>query len=126
MFVGNSMYAVARALTKLSIVASYVHIFSPYGKMQYVMYGTAAVTVVLSITSIPVTIFQCRPVSAAWDFTIQGATCYPFVDFLYASTAINIVTDLILCTVPIPFFWRLHLPMKQKVLVSILFFLGGL
>ncbi len=43
-----------------------------------------------------------------------------------SSTAINVTTDLILCIVPIPLFWRLQLPKRQKIMISGLFFLGGL
>ncbi len=126
MFVGNVFYALAIAFTKLSIIASYMHIFSPTGTMRYILYATGAVTVGLLVASIPATVFQCHPVSAAWDFSLPHDGCYTFVNFLYAATAINVVTDLILCTVPIPYFWRLQLPAKERVLVSMLFFVGGL
>jgi len=32
---------------------------------------------------------------------------------------------LILCVVPIPYFWKLQLPVRQKMMASCLFFLGG-
>lgn len=70
-----------------------------------------------------VTIFQCRPVAAAWDFTIPGRKCIDYVDYLYASSAINVATDLILCVLPWPYLWRLHMPMKQRVILCLLF--GG-
>lgn len=126
MLVGNVFYALAIAFTKLSIVASYLHIFSPSGVMCWLMWATAAVTAGLLVASVPATVFQCRPVAAAWDFSLPRDGCYTFVNFLYASTAINTATDLVLCIAPLPYFWRLQLPVRQKVLVSVLFFLGGL
>ena len=126
MFVGNVFYALAIAFTKLSIISSYLHIFSPRGAIRWVLYGTGGVTVGLLVASVPATIFQCRPVAAAWDFSLPQDNCYAFVNFLYASTAINISTDLILCTAPIPLLWELRLPARQKLLISFLFVLGGL
>jgi hypothetical protein len=127
MFIANIFYACAITFTKLSIIVSYVRIF-PYRKLRIAMYITAAVTIGLFIASVPATIFQCKPVSAAWDFTMDknDFKCYTFVDFLYASTAINVTTDLVLCTAPLPYFWKLQLPKKQKIIVSSLFFIGGL
>lgn len=126
MFVANIFYALAICFTKLSIVSSYIYIFDPHGPLKILMYATGAVTTGLGIASLPATIFECLPVYAAWDFTYVDAKCYTFVDFLYASTAISVATDLILCVIPIPLFWRLQLPLRQKLLISALFFLGGL
>ncbi|KAI7787272.1 hypothetical protein LA080_000610 [Diaporthe eres] len=125
MFVGNSLSACAVAFTKLSIISSYLRVF-PHQSLRITMFITMAITIGLMLASIPVTVFQCEPVRAAWDFTITNGRCYDFVDFLYASTAINTATDLILCTVPIRFLWSLKIPKKQRIVVSFLFFVGGL
>lgn len=126
MFVANILYAAAIAFTKLSIIASYLHIFAPRGLLKTTLYATACVTVGLGVASVPATIFECIPVAGAWSLSDGNAHCYTFVNFLYASTAINVTTDLILCIVPIPLFWRLQLPQRQKIMISVLFFLGGL
>lgn len=125
MYVGNVFYAAAIATTKVSIVASYLRIF-PDKTFRLVMYITAGVVICHGVAAIPAMIFQCSPISAAWDFTIQGARCYTLVNYLYASTGINIVTDLVLCIYPVPYFWKLNLPRKQKLILSALFFVGGL
>lgn len=127
MFIANVLYVCAITSTKLSIIVSYLRIF-PYNTLHIAMYITAAVTVGLFLASVPATIFQCTPVSAAWDLGIDNpdAKCFAFVNFLYASTAINVTTDLVLCTAPLPYFWKLQLPRKQKITVSFLFFIGGL
>ncbi|CAK7230735.1 hypothetical protein SEUCBS140593_007688 [Sporothrix eucalyptigena] len=125
MFVANIFYAAAIAFTKLSIIASYLHIFAPRGLLKTMLYATACVTIGLGVASVPATIFECIPVAGAWTLTDNNAHCYTFVNFLYASTAINVTTDLILCIAPIPLFWRLQLPQRQKIMISVLFFLGG-
>ncbi|KAL1902484.1 hypothetical protein Sste5346_001465 [Sporothrix stenoceras] len=124
MFVANIFYAAAIAFTKLSIIASYLHIFAPRGLLKTTLYVTGGVTIGLGLASVPATIFECIPVAGAWSLS-DDAHCYTFVNFLYASTAINVTTDLILCIVPIPLFWRLQLPQRQKIMISVLFFLGG-
>ncbi|CAK7270764.1 hypothetical protein SEPCBS119000_004253 [Sporothrix epigloea] len=125
MFVANIFYAAAIAFTKLSILASYLQIFAPRGLLKFMLYATGCVTIGLGVASVPATIFECIPVVGAWTLMGNEARCYTFVDFLYASTAINVTTDLILCIAPIPLFWRLQLPQRQKIMISVLFFLGG-
>jgi hypothetical protein len=125
MFVGNIAYACAIAFTKFSIIASYMRIF-PHRNLHHMMLVCGAVVLGLFIAAIPATILQCRPIEAAWDFSIQGAQCYPFVNFIYASTAISVTTDLFLCIAPLPYFWKLQLPTRQRILVSCLFAIGGL
>lgn len=69
MFVGNSLSACAVAFTKLSIISSYLRVF-PHQSLRVTMFITMAITIGLMLASIPVTVFQCDPVRAAWDFTI--------------------------------------------------------
>jgi hypothetical protein len=56
-----------------------------------------------------VTIFQCRPVSGAWNFS-----------YLYASSAVNVATDILLCVLPLPHLWRLNMPLKQRLILCVL------
>jgi hypothetical protein len=68
---------------------------------------TLFITFGLWICGIFVPIFQCQPVNGAWAFTARGA-CINYVGYLYASSAINVFTDVLLCTLPIPHLWRLR------------------
>lgn len=71
MFVGNSLSACAVAFTKLSIISSYLRVF-PHQSLRVTMFITMTITIGLMLASIPVTVFQCEPVRAAWDFTITN------------------------------------------------------
>ncbi|KAF2245009.1 hypothetical protein BU26DRAFT_409406, partial [Trematosphaeria pertusa] len=122
LYICQVLYACAIASTKIAIIASYLR-FIQDKSFRLAMYGTSVVIVGLWFTGVFVTIFQCRPVAAAWDFTIPGRKCIDYVDYLYASSAINVATDLILCVLPWPYLWRLHMPMKQRVILCLLF--GG-
>jgi hypothetical protein len=75
------------------------------------------------LIGIIVTIFQCRPVHAAWDFTASDRKCIDFIDYLYASSVISVTTDIMLCILPWPYLWKLRMPVKQKVILCLL--LGG-
>ncbi|KAH7551433.1 hypothetical protein BM1_09749 [Bipolaris maydis] len=69
-----------------------------------------------------VTFFQCIPYYGAWEFTIERK-CIDYVAYLYASSAVNVITDIALCVLPLPYFWRLDMSRKQRIILCML--LGG-
>ena len=99
------LYALAIALTKIAIISSYLR-FIQTKRFRIIMYGTLFVTLGLLVCGIFVSIFQCDPVSGAWDFVAKGS-CINYVDYLYASSAVNVFTDIVLCVLPIPHLWKL-------------------
>jgi hypothetical protein len=116
------MYATALMLVKISIVTSYLRVF-PTTLFRRIMYALSACIVAVWICSILVTIFQCKPVRSAWDFTL-ARDCLDIVSFFYFTTAFSIFTDFLLCILPLPVFFRLKLPARQKIIVSMLFGIG--
>ncbi|KAJ9609042.1 hypothetical protein H2200_006813 [Cladophialophora chaetospira] len=116
------MYATALMLVKISIVTSYLRVF-PTTLFRRVMYILSAFIIGVWICSIMVTIFQCKPVRSAWDFTL-ARDCVDIVAFFYFTTAFSIFTDFLLCILPLPVFFRLKLPRRQKYIVSLLFAIG--
>ncbi|KAL2440776.1 hypothetical protein ABEF95_005959 [Exophiala dermatitidis] len=116
------MYVTALMLVKISIVVSYLRVF-PTTAFRRTMYALSVGIICVWICSILVTIFQCHPVQGAWDFTL-ARDCLPIVKFYYFTTAFSIFTDFLLCTLPLPVFWRLRLPRRQKYIVSMLFAVG--
>ncbi|KAG7054313.1 daunorubicin C-13 ketoreductase [Colletotrichum scovillei] len=93
---------------------------------RWIMYGAAFVTGGFCLASVFAVIFQCKPITAAWDSSTGSATCYPFIDFLHASAALNIAIDMLLCTVPLPYIWNMKMTTGRKVLLTILFAISGL
>ena len=88
------------------------------------MYGTAAIVFALWIYPVFVTIFQCDPLEGAWNFELQRRKCLAIEKFFYFQSAVNIMTDLILCTSPLPLFWSLNLALNERVMLCILFGFG--
>lgn len=55
----------------------------------------------------------------AWNFTIQRK-CIDYISYLYASSAVNVLTDIALCVLPLPYFWKLDLTRKQRAILCML------
>lgn len=99
-------YSTAITFTKFSIMATYIRIF-PLRLLRKVVYGTGIVVLCFWIASVFAITFTCVPVQAAWNYSINGR-CFPIVNFFYASSAFNIVTDVLLCALPIQPLWALN------------------
>lgn len=119
------LYATAVTLTKISIIASYIRVF-PTRTFHRFMYITAGVIVGFWVCSVLVTVFQCSPVRAAWDFTLKNKKCIPILHFFYAAQSVNIATDLILCIAPLPLCWKLRIGVNERIILCLLFAVGFL
>ncbi|EAT89851.1 hypothetical protein SNOG_03120 [Parastagonospora nodorum SN15] len=73
---------------------------------RLIMYMTLFIVVGLWICGIFVSLFQCDPVDQAWKID-PNRKCINYVNYLYASSAVNVFTDVVLCILPIPYLWKL-------------------
>ena len=95
-------------------------------------------------------VFQCLPVNAAWSFTLRESPttkCYSVNTFraiglfngcksspetllglfrLLTISAINIFTDFVFATLPIPVIWPLQINMRTKISLLCILSLGYL
>lgn len=73
-------------------------------------------TTLLGTSCLPVSILV--PSTAGW--------CLDTLPVWYISSAISIATDVIIFCIPLPSVWKLQLPIKQKIMVILIFCLGFL
>ncbi|KAL1638365.1 hypothetical protein SLS56_000173 [Neofusicoccum ribis] len=71
-----------------------------------------------------VCIFQCTPVSAAYDLAITTKKCIDINAFYLANAAVNISTDLLTYTLPIKTVLHLQVPKNQKIGLGVMLSLG--
>jgi hypothetical protein len=119
------MYITGLTLAKCSIMACYLRIF-PGETFRKSIYITGFVIFAIWICGVLITIFQCSPVHAAWDFTLTHKKCVDIIRFYFVTAGLTIATDLLLCTLPLPKFWSLNLPLKERIIVCVLFGFGFL
>ena len=117
------LYSLAVAFPKLSVLALYLRIFTekPY------RISTWELAAIISATAIAVsltTVFQCSPVSYAWDKSIPDGICIDVNLFFVYCSIPNIITDVAILLLPIPMILKLHNNPSQKVGLSLVFLLG--
>lgn len=66
---------------------------------------------------------MCSPVSYFWDRSISGH-CLSRLGVWFSNSALNIITDIVICVMPFPVLNKLHLPRKQKYALMAVFGLG--
>lgn len=118
-------YVIAVAFPKLSILAMYLRIFTaPF--YRTVIYSVIYILVISSTILFMLMLFQCTPVNYFWDKTILGGKCHFDIEklFLYASLP-NIITDVIMLALPMPFIFRLNMTRKVKVGLGITLLTGS-
>jgi hypothetical protein len=66
---------------------------------------------------------NCTPLSHLWH-PVPGGWCRQLTTEEYTSVAFNLVIDLGIVILPMPVLWRLQMPLRNKIFVSVMFGIG--
>lgn len=120
------LYNPALMATKTSICLFYLTLSK---NQQIFKWSTIATLIVVNVAGIALTflnIFQCRPVSAAFeDPTPSAARCIDIVTLYLSSAPVNIITDLALLFLPMPILTAIRLPRNEKMILIVTFSFGA-
>jgi hypothetical protein len=109
---------------KVSILLFYVRIFS-IRTFRIFAYIVGAIVLGHGIGVLFAAIFQCSPIAHTWDPEI-GGTCFNQQSFYRWVSPPNILTDVLILVMPLPYVWRLHTSLGHKLALTGVFFLGSL
>ncbi|KAF5679397.1 integral membrane protein [Fusarium heterosporum] len=115
-------FNVAMCFVKIAILFQYRRVFTIPIIKTVTFYGLAfmvAWTVAIALLNTLV----CVPVARFWDSTLPGR-CLDFLTLWYVMAGFNLVTDLGVFLIPLPVIKSLNLPMKQKIMLFMVFSLG--
>ncbi|KAI9836860.1 MAG: hypothetical protein M1819_001025 [Sarea resinae] len=119
------IYSTTLLLTKFSILLMYRRIFEIPAVIR-ALYLTGVFIFMWWIAVMLVAFFQCSPISAAWEIEdFSKIKCIDRVGFYIGAAVPNIATDLALLIFPLPVVWSIQIPRMQKILLSMIFLLGG-
>ncbi|KAF1977477.1 hypothetical protein BU23DRAFT_453079 [Bimuria novae-zelandiae CBS 107.79] len=110
---------------KSSILAFYWRLFN-VTSIRAPIYLVTCFVVAWFIASFLVTAFQCIPVAALWTPALKSsAKCVELAPFFFGTSIPNILADLLLLALPMPYVWSLKISLTQKICVMGFFLLGG-
>jgi hypothetical protein len=71
-------------------------------------------------------IFNCDPIAGSWDLALATtAKCVDKKSFYMGGSIPNVTTDVILVILPLPYVWRLHTSIAQRIVLGGIFALGA-
>ncbi|KAK3676586.1 hypothetical protein LTR78_003360 [Recurvomyces mirabilis] len=125
--VAKIVFSLAATFTRLSLCAFYYRLVKDSGIRWFktVVHLTNAFTIAVCVAFLFISIFQCTPVKFYWEFPPTTAgTCMNEGKATLAAGIINLFNDFLCAVIPIPLVMNLHMPLKQRVGVCVLFGLG--
>ena len=102
---------------KLSILLLFLRIFTVSRTFKVIAWGTVASISAYSLAGLTGTIVACKP---------QSGSCKSINELGVASSALNIVTDLIILVLPLRQVWNLQATPRQKIGLIVIFTTGSL
>ncbi|KAK1640116.1 hypothetical protein BDP81DRAFT_446493 [Colletotrichum phormii] len=121
-YISIVFYNIALLAIKLSFLCQYYRIMA-VPRMRRIYALALLVVGAWSTSQVFIAAFQCLPVEGFWDKSVVSL-CIPNQPQWYVNAAGNIITDVAVFTLPLPIFWHLSLPRKQKALLMGIFSLG--
>lgn len=118
------LYVMAITFIKISVLLLYRRLFPPCW-FQYALITTAIALSIYCISFIAITIAQCTPINSFWKPNVEGK-CINYAVLSLAGGIINVMTDLVILTLPMPLLWRLKVSKKEKWQVILAFSMGGM
>lgn len=117
-------YNASLGFIKVSVLALYMRLGDrPLRNLSIVMTGVIFCQAGANVLA---NIFQCSPVAAAYDVRIaeDEKSCVNINAFYLANAAVNILTDILVYSLPIPLVLKLQVPKQQKISLAVIFSLG--
>lgn len=125
-FAVQIFFAIANSTIKLSVLCFYHRIF-PFRRVTIIGSLLGLFVIAWCITYLALIVFNCKPIRYFWDKSIPGGKCIGdgFLES-YLLGAANIVTDIAVLALPIPWLLRLKLGRGKKMALIATFVIGSL
>ncbi|KAI1393144.1 uncharacterized protein F4822DRAFT_1553 [Hypoxylon trugodes] len=117
------LWAVSLALCRISII----HLFSRIFVVQSFIIIARATYVLIALwalAAIFTAFLICQPFPFNWDKTIEGGTCGDAMASWITTGALNMVSDLIILIMPIPYILGLELALPKRLILASTFGVG--
>ncbi|KAI0509540.1 hypothetical protein F5B22DRAFT_616708 [Xylaria bambusicola] len=125
-YLSELYYAIDVTLIKLSILTLYLRLFNVNRHFKNACYAMMVFVLAWGIAVLFTTIFQCQPVTAAWDKTIPDFKCFSLSAFVIGSNVPNILADAVIIALPLPLLWSLKLSTTRKLGLIALFLVAAI
>ncbi|KAJ5296753.1 WD40-repeat-containing domain protein [Penicillium atrosanguineum] len=118
-------YNLSLTLSKLSALILYGRIFHHRG-FRIAKYALMTFIIISGLWMVISGFVFCVPIHTFWSGHILAAEahCLPVGPVWYANAAMQIFSDVAILILPMPLLWKLHLPLRQRAGIMIVFGVG--
>lgn len=124
---GSILYGLTICPIKISILSQYIHVFMPHKQPRFLYWATIATmgsNVVAYVVLVIMQIWDCNPIRKSWDPFVVGGSCLDVNSLNIGATAVNVVSDTVIFILPQSVIWRLQMPTRQKIAISLMFLIA--
>ncbi|KAJ3577516.1 hypothetical protein NPX13_g3052 [Xylaria arbuscula] len=125
LFIAELTYTGVIVFVKLAILTLYWRIFNQNSSIRLPVGILTTAVLMWGIAVFFLTLLQCIPPRGFWDKTIEASCNVDSQKFLFAISIPNILIDVTLLSLPIPYVIRLNIARSQKRAILSMFTLGG-
>ncbi|KAI0471178.1 integral membrane protein [Xylaria cf. heliscus] len=125
LFTAELTYTGVIVFVKLAILALYWRIFHQNSSIRLPVGILTTLVLMWGIAVFFLTLLQCIPPRGFWDKTIEASCNVDSQRFLFAISIPNILIDVTLLSLPVPYVIRLNIAKSQKRAILSMFTLGG-
>ncbi|CAF9915440.1 MAG: hypothetical protein HETSPECPRED_002489 [Heterodermia speciosa] len=123
-FATSIAFAFSVTALKLSVLFFYGRIF-PQRQFRIICILVGIVCIAWFIAYIFLFFFTCIPFAYYWDKSIPGGHCMNENHIgYYGTTPPDILTNIVLLVLPIPYLWKLQMRKAKKIAITAIFVLG--
>ncbi|KAI9781114.1 MAG: hypothetical protein M1816_002472 [Peltula sp. TS41687] len=123
-YVAGVLYLTELGAIKVSILAFYRR-FLTLPTYHVILHLSASSIIIFTLASSVAFIFQCDPISKAWDLLVT--VCRVDIPRLQLAICIfNLLSDVIILLLPVPAIWSLRVDIKKRFMLIGLFSMGVL
>lgn len=121
----NSVYQALVGLIKASMLAQ-LHLLAAPGMQKKIVFWTGCLVCIFTIFTTFSAIFQCIPMSAAWNLDTFPRGCWNMMAMNFFTSTINTIFDFIIFFLPLPTLFDLKMERKKKVSLIFTYCVGSL
>ena len=128
LYIGGIIFVITITVVKISILCFYRTIFA-VPRFRKLTWVAGVVCVIWLLVGLPIIIFQCSPIQAAWRWELHAtgvAKCNSMPPALFGLEIANVVVDIMILCLPIYMIQRLQMTAAKKRSVVAIFLVGGL
>ena len=121
-FAAHIIYTTTLAICRLSGLAFYSRLTDRQQKLTWSIRAAAVFIIAAYLPQVFLIIFHCLPVTALWPYSFQPEvvkfTCLEWGTVYVTNSAISVICDLILFSLPIAIITSLHISLARKLKLS--------